>query len=277
MKYIFCMLCFLLPFSGSSGSRTPKPAAPPADARKMILLRSRCDSILAEADELYKHELAAWITGDIAAERKLSGGGYCSYRRADTVYSIVFRGDSVLLSTAFRGEACCIDTIARPLSAWERRFTAMRNKLVDTVLCGSFPVWTYEGFRLNPTLIKRGERYELFLTTGTFEERVVPFGNDYLFFADSTGRITGWRQLHRGLLAADFRQKKLRRQLDKGRVKAFVHSHLNAEPLITPTDICLMRLYGPLYGVDTLKVLSPVLGVCFVYSVSKNTVDIVAL
>lgn len=276
MKQILSLLFFLMPFLGMGGSRFQESGETLSPVNsKSSSLQAKCDSILADANRLYRYEMAAWTAGDIAAKFGLSGSGYCSYGDADTTYSLIFRDDSVLLTTVCFEDACYVDSVARPLSPWEQRFTAMRAKLIDTVVSGNFPVRLYDGFDPNFVLMNQQGGYKLFLMMGTQQQGVIPFGNDYVFFADSAGRITHWRQMHQSLLASDFGQKKLRKKLIDGKISALVHSHLETEPLITPTDICLMRLYGPMYGIDTLKVYSPALRTYFVYSASGNTIAVV--
>lgn len=269
MKRILCLLFFLLPLFGR-GFGAFGPQSP-----ETISLRERCDSILADADRLYWYEAAAWITGDLAAQRALVSDGYCSYGKGDSTCSMVFRGDRVLLFTVFIDGACYVDTLSRPMSPWERRFTDMRAKLIGTVCGGSYPIRTYEGYDLNFVLVEQDPGYKLYLMMGTRYPGVIPLGNDYVFFADSHGRITGWRQLHKSLLATDSGDEEIRRRFIDGQVRAVMHSHSASEPLITSTDICQMRLYGPMYGVDTLKVYSPSLETYFVYTVGANEITLV--
>ena len=184
----------------------------------------------------------------------------------------LYSADSVLLTAYFGRDSSLCDTVVRAFRPEEIRLRDMRRKLIDSVYGGVISICFYEGYDPNFVLTEHDGGYKLFLMMGTQLRGVIPFGNDYIFFADSMGTITHWRQLHRSLLSADFGKKKNRKQFLAGKVRAVIHSHLDSEPLITATDICLMRMYGPLLGVDTLIVVSPSLKTRFVYSVQDNAV-----
>ena len=98
---------------------------------------------------------------------------------------------------------------------------------------------------------------------------MIPLGNDYLFVANGQGKIVSWRKMHSGFLGMDMKMIR-----ENGGVRELMHSHLRGEPFITATDICLLKLYGPLYGVDKITVFSTALGKLFTYHMDSDTVTV---
>ena len=108
--------------------------------------------------------------------------------------------------------------------------------------------------------------YKLYILTGTAKRDVIPLGNDYVFFADSDGKITSWRKFHSVLIPSITKYK-------GEKVISITHSHLHAEPFISATDICTFKLYGSIYGLKQFKVLSTALSKYFTYDSDKNTIE----
>ena len=82
MKKTFITLLLITIFSGVNAQTSLTEAE----------IKQKCDSILEEANTLYKYEKAAWITSDMAMDKKeikKDFGGLLIYQRNDTISAVV--------------------------------------------------------------------------------------------------------------------------------------------------------------------------------------------
>jgi hypothetical protein len=117
--------------------------------------------------------------------------------------------------------------------------------------------------------MKTDDYYKLYIIMGTKESGVIPFGNDYLFKANSKGIITDWIKFHSRIIPAECYGP------NGEEVTMSMHSHLKTVPYITPTDICTFRLYAPFCSIEEFSVYSPALKKTFKYILESNTIEIV--
>ncbi len=244
----------------------------PADMQKI------CDSIVAEGNLLYRYEKAAWMGSDIArgndAVRK-EMKNYIVYRdEGDNIRVCIInaRGE-VILDLAFSGDQQINATReTRPLNEEERVWLETKDTVIKNIFADNetYGVGFPDGFDPNFVLLPHGEGYKLYILAGTSQQDVIPFGNDYIFFADRDGRITGWRKMHSRLLP-------LQTKIKGETVRETVHSHLPGEPYITPTDICTFRLYGPMYGQKSFIVASTALRKLMTYDIETNSITVIDL
>jgi len=239
------------------------------------LLRTKIDSILVEADILYKLEKAAWITTDMAMEIKPiqeNYGGYFAYQTDNAFKAIILNKEKeCILETVFTdnfNKPSSELIFTRSLTETERHLLSIKNSIVSQIINETYEVYSPEGYSLNLILLPFESGYKLYIITGTNQNNVIPFGNDYLFYADKEGKITSWRRFHSRLIPT------FTKSPDGETVISTMHSHLKTEPYITATDICTFRLYGSLYGQNEFTVYSPALSKSFRYLLNQNKVEI---
>lgn len=266
MKYLFLLVLFVVPTLARSQE------AEPIDSQ----LKQQLDSILKEADMLYKYEKAAWVSTDMAFQEsdiKDNIGEYLAYQDNNEVKAIFIsrENDDCIAEYVFKDnfeKPANITTGERALTEREATLIAIRGKIIEQLSDPEYNIRVPSGYSVNLILIPKENKYSLYIITGTSLQNVIPFGNDYIFVADEEGKIESWKKFHSSLIDI--------KTVGPNGEKAImpVHSHLRTTPLITATDICTFRLYGPLYEMDEFKVYSPALGRYMRYSISENTITL---
>lgn len=240
-------------------------------------LQPKLDSILQEADLLYRYERAAWLASDLLNEEKKLAkkfGGYVVYHAGDTttVAMLDKKQKQAIARYAFLAnefdEPVKSSTTSTDLSALERELFDTKGKVIDQLMDTKYEVTLPEGFDPNLVLIKTENGYKLYIIMGTRESGVIPFGNDYLFQTDAAGEITAWQKFHSRMIAAHLNIP------GAGTVESIQHSHLRTTPYITATDICTFRLYAPFTELTEFSIYSPALGLTLKYLLKENRVEI---
>lgn len=159
---------------------------------------------------------------------------------------------------------------ARDLTDYEKLLISIREKVINEINQNNtkYAISCPDGFNINIDVIPSGITYKVYLITGTSNDNIIPFGNDYLFIADNNGSITSWKKFHSRLLP----------QPAKGpygeNVRESIHSHLKTEPFISATDICTFKLYASLFGINNFSVYSTSLSKYFKYNLKKDMIEI---
>lgn len=236
-------------------------------------IKQKNDSIVAEGNLLYQYERAAWMSSDIAVDKGnllVKYGGYLIYQSGDSIKGIILEKDKnncIYDITYYKNftKPFSEKKVERQLTEKEQNLFYIKTKMLSASDDIKYNVVCPQGFNLNPVLIPHNDGYKLYLITGTAQSKVIPIGNDYIFFADKAGEITSMRKFHSRLIPfyTEFNGEKVREG---------VHSHLPAEPFITATDICTFKLYADLYGLDKFTVLSTALQKYFTYSIVDNKI-----
>jgi len=237
-------------------------------------IKQKTDSILIEGNLLYQFEKVAWVSTDQALalnDIKKKFGGYLIYQSGDSIKAVILEKnhDNCIYEMTFYKDASILNSeslISRELNDLEIKLLSIKRKLVNEIFTPKYEVSCPEDFDLNIQLIPYESGYKLYILTGTSKSNVIPFGNDYIFFADKNGEITSWRKFHSGLISMT-----MPKGLD---IIGITHTHLPTEPFITATDICTFKLYGSLNGLKHLTILSTVLPKYFKYDLEKNTIEI---
>jgi hypothetical protein len=238
-------------------------------------IKEKADSILAEGNLLFQFEKAAWISIDLAMEKKdikNKISGYLVYQKNDTIKTVILNKDNqCVYELSFSNELRqpIKEVLSqRELNDNENKLLVIKNKILKQIAEKKYEVGCPSGFSLNIQLIPFASGYKLYILTGTSQSQVIPFGNDYLFWTDSNGEILSMKKFHSRLIPT----------MTKGpngeKVTESVHSHLKTEPFISATDICTFKLYSSLYGQKEFKVYSPELSIYFTYSASDNNIKI---
>ena len=239
-------------------------------------IQEKTDSILIEGNLLYKYEKAAWISYDLAMEKKSikkDFGGYLIYKDGDAIKTTILDEENKFCTyeltfiTDFN-KPTYENLTKRELTENEEKLLNIKNKILNEIIEKKYEVGCPEGYSLNKILIPFNQGYKLYIITGTSQSQIIPFGNDYLFYADENGDVTSWKKFHSRLISTQTKGP------NGEAVRELTHSHLRIEPFISATDICTFKLYGILYNIDEFSVYSPELSIYFTYNLKKDTIKI---
>lgn len=239
------------------------------------------DSILLEAQLLYKFD-KAFVSAMQAVnlDRKLNNkaGEILIMPKKDTIFAIIMdkeKPDFMLGKIRFEysEDSAYIDEEYRMLNAEEKAFHTIKHKIMNDVQA-QYEIDTSGDYTyLNPVLIpfkdeingKLVDLYKFYLITETNEANTIPFGQDYLFYADNTGKVFYYLQFNPYMplsISEDM--------LDRGTVTI---EYPKREPYITPTDIFLFTKYGTEKGLNYFRVKSTVYDIFFNYNWDRDTLD----
>jgi hypothetical protein len=243
-------------------------------------LQFKLDSIVKEADLLYRYEKAVWISTDLLmADKKLKKdyGGYVVHHSNDTVFVTYFNKSlkqrialycfaNSDLSKPFRTNH---ETTA--LTGIEQELVNVKLKIIDQLSDKEYQVSIPKGFNPNFVLVKDNGGFKLYMLMGTSESGIIPIGNDYLFNADANGNIENWKKFHSRIIPIKSKGP------NGEKVLSSIHSHLKTTPYITATDICTFRLYAGLIGMEEFTVLCTETGKNYKYNIKTNKIEITEL
>lgn len=236
-------------------------------------LKIKADSILQEAHLLYKYERAAWLSCDLAVENHeidSKFGGYLVYEDQGEIKTIILETGTPICIAEYSylndfNKPNRVKIVDRALSEKELSVIYVRGKIISQLSDEKYEVTIPEGFNPNVILIPFGEKYKFYIIMGTSETGIIPFGNDYLFIADSEGNIESHKKFHSGIIAGNT-------EFEGQKVISMVHSHLITTPFITATDICTFMLYAPLFDIDSFSIYSTALEKYMTYSLSRDEI-----
>lgn len=220
------------------------------------------DSIKREGELLHHSDWASWYGTDVflarlPGRRSLSGG-FLSYDNGKGWTNIFFtKGDvpKVIATIAFAGynynkDNYTLDTAERALTPIEKdmftiRRAAIKRSETDTLF--KF----YRNTDYNPIPIMINGQKRVYIVTGTSENNVVIFGNDYLFTFNQDNSIAGVRRLHKNII------KIITKDTSATIQTGGMHTHLpETGDFITATDICTLMGYEQFTNWQTYYVLS---------------------
>lgn len=241
-------------------------------------LQVTLDSILQEAETLYRYEKVAWNATDIISadeELKSKYATYVVYHLNDKT-SITFIDNTLKnrfarysftnsnLNVPFLSE---IETA--PLSELETELLEMKLKIIDKLSDSKYDVNIPKEYTPNIVLIKDTNEYRLYILMGTTNFGIIPFGNDYLFKSDYSGSITDWKKFHSRILPVPCKTP------DGDVILSATHSHLKTTPYITATDICTFKLYSDICDqMKELKVLCLASNKYYTYNIETNQIAV---
>jgi len=240
------------------------------------LNQAKLDSILVEADLMYKYEKSVWNSTDLLmSNRKLKKnyGGYIVHHSNDTLTVTYLDKKQKECIARYRYK---FDNLNKPLIASiepsqltsiEKELFDIKGLIVNQLSDSKYNVTIPQDYNPNLVLIKENNEYRLYIIMGTSRTGVIPFGNDYLFKANSKGKITYWKKFHSRIIPtmAEFNGQK---------VTESFHSHLRTTPYITATDICTFRLYDQYTELEKFSVYSPAFGKSMTYILKTNKIEI---
>lgn len=240
-------------------------------------LELKLDSIVQEADLLFRYEKAVWVsTNLLMSNRKLKNkyGGYVVYHSSDTTYVTFLDKNQkraiakyTYINSDFNSPAkTSLDSKEFAQIEQELLFTKM--KVIEQLANSKYEVTIPDNFQPNLVLIKTYFGYHLYILMGTNESGLIPFGNDYLFKIDTNAEIIEWEKFHSRVIPV---QSEIP---GKGKVQSSTHSHRKSTPYITATDICTFRLYAQYTKLIEFSVYSPALGKYMKYNIETNKIEI---
>ncbi|BFP42882.1 hypothetical protein FGF1_37270 [Flavobacteriaceae bacterium GF1] len=203
------------------------------------------EEILQEAEILYKSEKASWHGTDIFLDRfpdkKELIEGYFSYS-PDSITNKVLFFDSIpkVLATIsfnndFQRNSAVIDSLPREFTSLENEIYRLRQKAVNLMYADTL-FKHYKNTRLNPIPIVTGNKKKVYVLTGPEITGVVIFGNDYLIEFNNEFEVISKKALHNNIIPIYYKEE------ETDLVTIHSHNEVTGD-LITPTDICTLKLY----------------------------------
>lgn len=248
---IFLFLSLLVCSFSSSVSAKKK-----LDSYKLqAMMQPINDSIFNEGYKLYTYEKAAWMGTDMVLEHckyKDDFEGVIVYEASDRkLHCIAY--DKFHLQCLFDytfDENNTYSDVKRPLTEYEAKLVDMRIKMKEKCLETNM-INLQEG--MNTDLIPLpGNCFRMYWLTGTSKENVVPMGNDYSFDFDENLNIVKKTKYHNSFIPVGWPEGKS--------INSVMHSHLDDNPYMTPTDVCNFLLYArDCYKINDFQVISPAL------------------
>ena len=200
------------------------------------------DSILREGKTLYKYEKATWLVSDLAYKSSIKNEirHSLTYAQNDTIIVIYTDKDKQLIYEGMvnkDGKLIKSGMRFKPLTREERHLLAVRKNAIEQINKMDI-VKAPSGGQLNIDIIPHNGGYKLYALSGTLQENIVPFGNDYLFYIDYNGNVISWQKFHNEYNPLTLNQKS---QL------SIPAASCTKDPYITATDICTFQLYADMY------------------------------
>lgn len=208
------------------------------------------EAILAEGLRLYQSERSSWVATDLMLATTIDRsqiGGYLSYFEGDSVRTIFWAheaagavGTPLLASYTFPRQDVRVETANfRPLTHFtthEAQLFRIRQAAMAELNSGKKDYTLQPKTSLNLALVEEARETKVYVLTGPEESGILPIGNDYLLTFSPSGQLKSTERLHNSYLP-------MSQGKGKSEIRAMLHSHLEAHPYITPTDICSILLY----------------------------------
>lgn len=208
------------------------------------------EAILAEGLRLYQSERSSWVATDLMMATTIDRtriGGYLSYLDGDSVRTIFWPkgtagavGTPLLATYSFLRQDVRVGTgnhrPAGQFTAHEARLFAIRQAAKATLAASPAEYPVAANTSLNLAMLEDGTDTRVYVLTGPTQVGIVPIGNDHLLTFSADGRLKSTERLHNSYLP-------MGAGASKTDINSMFHSHLEAHPFITPSDICSTLLY----------------------------------
>lgn len=206
------------------------------------------DSIIAEAKEIYRSEMASWYGSEIFEEKfkqqRQNTGGHFSYKVSPTQTNCVFFSTAddpkvlatIVFDSSYISAKAQIDSKQRDFTLVEKDlYTLQKAAIHEVKVTTFFKEHKNTNFNFVP-LIENGQK-KVYILTSVKDDRSIIFGSDYLVTFNSANKLISKKQLH-----ANFVLVKYDKATDKPTITA--HRHLSPySDFMTSTDICTLMLY----------------------------------
>jgi len=220
------------------------------------------DSVVAEGKHLYRLETASWYGTDlfVAAYKKTEHiGGYFSYpdhQNTTCVFVSDAREPMVIGTIHFNSN---LDPKTAKVDLTERQLSREEQQLLDLRMAAMKLIQTdtlfkrYQNVNFNPVPLINSRERKVYILSGTQQNGIVLFGNDYLITFDTTNTPIQKKPIHKSLIPIKYGKEEDGNVLIGG-----AHSHLpETGDLITATDICTLMLYQKLTKWDRYYIIGP--------------------
>lgn len=226
---------------------------------------------------MYRYEKAIWHSSDLLfanPKLKKNYGGYVVRHVGDSI--IVTHLDKkqelsvarfVYIHSIFE-KPIKKSITSSALTDDEKRLHEIKLKMIVQLSDPQYEIRIPSGFDPNLILLEEDTVYKLYLIMGTSKHGVIPFGNDYLFVANTQGTIIDWKQFHSRLIPVYSSGP------DGQKVVSSTHSHRKGTAYITATDICTFRLYAELCGMEEFSVYCTTTGKFYTYKLESNSIEV---
>jgi hypothetical protein len=214
----------------------------------------KAEPIVAEGKRLYRSEMASWYGTDLFFERyrdRSQFGGYFSYVDGDIAKCVFYSKTerpkvigTVSFDSTYNVRTAEVDLMERAFTPYENEVYQVRKAAADLISRDTL-FKSYKKTSLNLIPLVTDKEKKVYVLTGTSENNLVIFGNDYLIDFDKNNRITGRRKLHVSFLPISNLDDYGKPLKDA----ETMHSHQpETGDFITATDICTLMLYEKLVG-----------------------------
>lgn len=216
-------------------------------------IKLQADSILQEGKNLYRLEKASWHGTDIFLSKykdQENLGGYFSYPDQNTTKCIFFsKGTQPKVIGSISFDSSCnlqnaiTDLTQRDLTPEEKEIYKIRTGAINLLRNDTFYT-RYPNISFNPIPVITNNERKVYVLSGSQQQGVAYFGNDYLIRFDQNNNVVSRKRLHKTLIPMAFGNNN-----DGQLIIGGVHTHLPENgDLITATDICTLLLYQNLTG-----------------------------
>lgn len=245
-NFIGLIVIFLFPFTLISQQKKPM---------SLEQISLKVDSVYKEANLIYSYyyPYQKVITLRNKKEDKNTISNYLVYKKSDTTFVITLNRqnqciaefkfiekDSIPFSQIFAQR----ELNSKEVNILKIKFNILKKIESDSLIKKTTNDDNSFHYILIPLKTNKFKFYALSLTS---EKNVIPFGNDYLFFADSSGEISAhfnFRPENKPIYLIE----------NKDTLANFAITDNKMEPYIFSTDLCLYRLYKPSWWQKELQI-----------------------
>jgi len=263
MKYTLYLILFLV---------TPSLFAQKPKQEK---LNKELKEIVEEANLLFSYRMMEWWGSELTEKQEELNkevSDYILYHDAKNIYfvllddSLKHKLGTYYLPLGDTSGNVRFDSTQEKLSRKESRLYQVKHKMdVSAGKLAHEKITTKDGYSVSSILIKQKRGYKLYLMANTSEINVIPIGNDAVFQGNNRGRIKSWEWFHEELLPIPASIEG---------IKLATHKHEDRQALLSPTEIANFRLYGMLYNMKEMPVLSVEAGLLLEYNTLGNAVHL---
>lgn len=238
-------------------------------------LNKKIQSILDEADLLYKYRITEWLGIDFTeANEELSfdNHDYLVYKKGKDFYFILIQDGSLTKTGTYKVNLkndaeweVIYEDKEKKLNRKERKLYTkklyIQNEVTETTK--NF-LDEQPNFSLSSHIIPRFGGYKSYTFIDTSIQNIIPIGNDGIFYTNRRGKIKAYEWFHLAIMAIDAKEESSR---------VATHKH-NLQSFISPIALANFKLYGNLYGVHKMPILLHHMPLLLEYNAKENKIKI---
>lgn len=253
-----------------------------AQKRDTRTFKQISDSIMIEADKLYLYDMGLnKAIKAIEENRNLrkKAGEIIRYEKEDSLIILAENIDkkgsvAAEFKMRYADDLPILNDTPRAMNDLEKGLIAMKHIVIKDVQSNydilppdkeEFQNIIFIPFKEKINSTERN-LYKLYVISENQNGNIIPFGKDYLFYADETGKIF-YHLTFNPYMPVVINQD----IIDKQQVNI---EYPKREPYLLPTDIFLFKKYGLRFQLNTLKMKSTQYDIFFSYNSERNTIDV---